>query len=1134
MYLNLVVILTMVVAMTQGSSASEWTYYWQVPSNISSGTTLNVTATATDTNNLPYSGNASLTLTIDPLFYLDSNGVTIKCSGCSAGDTGIVSGTLYTAVENGSGTNGIKTLVNAGNYNLVTTLVTDMSTLFINNSSFNTDIGSWDTSNVTNMQYMFNNVNAFNQNLNSWDVSSVTNMLSMFNGATAFNGNISSWNTSSVTNMNSVFSNARAFNQNIGSWNTSSVTNMSGMFKYATAFDQDIGSWNTSSVTNMGSMFWGATAFNQNIGSWNTSSVATIQAMFNGATSFNNGGSSSINNWDVSSVTDMQSAFISASSFNQNIGSWDTSSVTNMQYMFSSASSFNKVIGNWNTSSVTNMEAMFSFASSFNQDIGSWNTSNVTNMADMFRSASAFNQDLSVWCVSGISSEPYQFKSFANATWRNDASKQPEWGTCNSNVSVILSDTDADNLLAASDTVTITASFSEAMNPAPRISITGVVTNVTMSGGGTASFTASDIATSADGAISVFAADMDGDGDMDIVSASFNDDTIAWYENNGAADPSWTAVDIATNADGAYSVFAADMDGDGDMDIVSASYNDDTIAWYENNGASDPSFTADDIATNADGAASVFAADLDGDGDMDIVLASTLDDTIAWYENNGASDPSWTAADIATSADGAASVFAADMDGDGDMDIISASQLDDTIAWYENNGASDPSWTKAVIATSADGAASVFAADMDGDGDMDIVSASYNDNTIAWYENNGAANPSWTKAVIATNANGVSVFAADVEGDGDMDVISASQNDNTIAWYENNGAADPSWTAADIVTTADGAMSVFAADMDGDGDMDIVSAEANDDTIAWYENGIGYSYSWDVDSGSTPADGTYRVTVSGTASATGGAYSGTESLTFTLDTSAPTVTLTDTDADNFINTSQVVTITATFNESMASSGTYTNPETTFGNPFDTFTGSFPQGKSYAGDGIPDMPYNNTVVAVDLENISTCDHGVVAELGGTVAATALGFDSDNQQIVVVVGEAPGNSKRVRIAFSTTPFLGKSGTFYIVNPRGSPDTVTVYFIEGGPASGNQAIVCGTGTLSLSVSGPTRGWWGTNAWGFGRVEGGIMDMQFTNDEAAFTGTITGARVWVKDYQNSPASSVSIPSPFQTGTSN
>ena len=129
---------------------------------------------------------------------------------------------------------------------------------------------------------------------------------------------------------------------------------------------------------------------------------------------------------------------------------------------------------------------------------------------------------------------------------------------------------------------------------------------------------------------------------------------------------------------------------------------------------------------------------------MDIVSASQEDDAIAWYENNGAVNPSWTVSDIATSADGANAIYVADMDNDGDMDIISASGADDAISWYENNGAADPSWTAADIATSADNAMSVFVADMDGDGDMDIVSASYNDDAIAWYENDGAANPSWT------------------------------------------------------------------------------------------------------------------------------------------------------------------------------------------------------------------------------------------------------------------------------------------------------------------------------------------------------------------------------------------------------
>ncbi|MBT5122039.1 MAG: hypothetical protein HOM38_04860, partial [Euryarchaeota archaeon] len=107
----------------------------------------------------------------------------------------------------------------------------------------------------------------------------------------------------------------------------------------------------------------------------------------------------------------------------------------------------------------------------------------------------------------------------------------------------------------------------------------------------TPDYTASDIATSAEGAYSVYAADMDDDGDLDIVSASGIDDTIAWYENDGAANPSWTATDIATTADNARSVFVADMDGDGDLDIVSASCEDDTIAWYESDGASNPSWT---------------------------------------------------------------------------------------------------------------------------------------------------------------------------------------------------------------------------------------------------------------------------------------------------------------------------------------------------------------------------------------------------------------------------------------------------------------------------------------------------------------------------------------------------------------
>ena len=147
---------------------------------------------------------------------------------------------------------------------------------------------------------------------------------------------------------------------------------------------------------------------------------------------------------------------------------------------------------------------------------------------------------------------------------------------------------------------------------------------------------------------------MDNDGDLDIVSVSAFDDTVAWYENDGAANPTFTAANIVTNLDHAYGVYIHDLDGDGDQDIIAASTYDDKITWLENNGAADPTFAATTIATSADGPRDVFVADIDGDGDMDIVAASREDDTISWYENNGAADPSFTAADIATNADYAA------------------------------------------------------------------------------------------------------------------------------------------------------------------------------------------------------------------------------------------------------------------------------------------------------------------------------------------------------------------------------------------------------------------------------------------------------------------------------------------------
>ena len=366
------------IPMNVGSTESVWSYSWTV--SVTTSTTLSLTVSGNDLAGNAYAGNESLSFDVLTPFYLDSNGITVKCTGCSAGDTGYIGGVLYTAHDNTS--LAAKSKSDTDWDRVVTTPVTNMYQLFKDETTFNQNIGSWDTSNVTRMDNMFWRADAFNQDIGSWDTSSVTEMDSMFRSALAFNQDLSQWDVSSVTQMENMFRTARVFNQNIDNWDTSSVVNMTSMFHDATAFNQNIDGWDTSSVTNMNGMFAYATVFNQDIG-----------------------------NWDTSSVTDMEGMFGSADAFNQDIGQWNTSNVTNMVSMFRFNDIFNQDIGSWDTSSVTNMSYMFNSALSFNQDIGSWDTSNVASsgMIKMFRTASAFNQNISNWCVSNISETPDNF-----------------------------------------------------------------------------------------------------------------------------------------------------------------------------------------------------------------------------------------------------------------------------------------------------------------------------------------------------------------------------------------------------------------------------------------------------------------------------------------------------------------------------------------------------------------------------------------------------------------------------------------------------------------------------------------------------------------------------------------------------
>ena len=120
-------------------------------------------------------------------------------------------------------------------------------------------------------------------NVEAWNTSAMTLCTFMFNGS-SFNQNIGSWDTSNVTDTQYMFRSATSFNQNIGSWNTSAVTNMRGMFQEATSFagtgsSGGVSSWDTTNVSDMSLMFYDATSFNADISSWNISSLQNADGM---------------------------------------------------------------------------------------------------------------------------------------------------------------------------------------------------------------------------------------------------------------------------------------------------------------------------------------------------------------------------------------------------------------------------------------------------------------------------------------------------------------------------------------------------------------------------------------------------------------------------------------------------------------------------------------------------------------------------------------------------------------------------------------------------------------------------------------------------------------------------------------
>ncbi|MDP8285616.1 MAG: VCBS repeat-containing protein, partial [Candidatus Electryonea clarkiae] len=330
------------------------------------------------------------------------------------------------------------------------------------------------------------------------------------------------------------------------------------------------------------------------------------------------------------------------------------------------------------------------------------------------------------------------------------------------------------------------------------------------------------------GAHFVYAVDMDGDDDIDVLGTAYNADVISWWENDGEQE--FDEHIIADNFDGPRSVDPVDMDGDGDMDVLGTAYvAPGYIAWWENDG--DEGFTQHTISSNFDGAFSAMAVDIDGDDDVDVIAAARVANRLSWFANDG--NQNFTEYAVSANFDGAISVYAADVDDDGDMDVLGAAQDADDITWWEQFDAGRPAFNENNISGNFNGAMSVYAEDIDGDDDIDVLGSGYEGNQVGWWENDG--DQEFTENIIMRNFNiGYRVLATDVDGDGDMDILGCAKEADKVSWFENDGNQE--FDEHIIVSNYDGATGLHFADVDDDGDMDILSTAVYGNELTWWEN----------------------------------------------------------------------------------------------------------------------------------------------------------------------------------------------------------------------------------------------------------------------------------------------------------
>ncbi|QEG33433.1 FG-GAP repeat domain-containing protein [Bythopirellula goksoeyrii] len=305
--------------------------------------------------------------------------------------------------------------------------------------------------------------------------------------------------------------------------------------------------------------------------------------------------------------------------------------------------------------------------------------------------------------------------------------------------------------------------------------------------------------------------DINRDGLLDIVIVDNMNWDIRWFENPGNEKIAWPwklhRVSARMEVPGSYDVALADIDEDGDLDVAASSWRfGNRFDWFENVGAAGTGaeWKRHKVDLDIRETRTIDVADFNRDGMPDLLGSARVGNKILWYENSGQpKEEMWKKHIIDDKTVAPAHGQPVDLDGDGDLDVVMAfgiaaavgnqSPESHQVSWYENVGTPGlgTDWKKHTIAPSFPQGFEAVAGDLDNDGDIDVVATGWSaEGRLAWFENTGDPRGEWNMHVIKPlwpMAN--TVIIADLDNDGLLDIAgSAEHGANEIRWWRNLGA----------------------------------------------------------------------------------------------------------------------------------------------------------------------------------------------------------------------------------------------------------------------------------------------------------------------------------------------------------